>query len=107
MTSTSPMLSYVAPALALIAVACWLVCVYSIIRLWFALRRLRRSTGLRWSPHPGAAPSLSALINSLGSLPPNCQVHLRRAYISGGLFACLVLIAMVTASIAGPLVLRR
>ena len=107
MTSSNLLLSYIAPVLVLIAVPCWFVAVYSFIRLYFAVRHLRRSTGLRWAPWPAAQPSLSQLIDWVRTLPPSCKLHVRRACISGGLFVCLVLLAAAAASIAGPLRLHR
>src|SRR5260370_6331628 len=105
MTAENSLLSYVAPALAGVAILCWFAALYFIVRFMISLSHLRRSTRLGWRPL--GPPTFSTLFSWFGTLPPSCRVHVRTFFVTGGLFVALVFLGILAASIARPLRIHR
>ena len=105
---TNSPLAYAAPALAGLAVLCWIVGFYSMIRFSMGIFQFKRSTGAKW-PSPFSSPmaQLKFQFHLLQTLPPNCRSHIRRCFVCVLLFVGLLAAAAIIANIAGPLRLHR
>ena len=95
-------LAYLLPAILILAVICWMVGLYNIIRFAIVfLRRLRAGTAA--TPAAPSSIPFRSLLAWCQVLLTDCAVYARRFLISLATFAGLVVLGVVVASTTGPL----